>query len=57
MLTKQNFQFFIKLEEEMNTFNQVILLNENLSWKKHLKLRENKNPKNIGQNIYKAKSI
>ena len=56
MLTTQNFQFFIKLEEEMNTFNQVILLNENLSWKKHLKLRENKNPKNIGL-IYKARSI
>ena len=56
MLTTQNFQFFIKLEEEMNTFNQVILLNENLSWKKHLKLRENKIPKNIGL-IYKAKSI
>ena len=32
-----------------------ILLDENLSWKEHLKLTENKVPKNIGL-IYKARS-
>ena len=42
-----------KIKQEESIKFQVVLLNENLTWKKHLKKSENKCTKNIGL-LFKA---